>query len=174
MAEMATDPRRNQLTNPPDRRLWVHIRTPYVLALLAAAVLPIAAAWAYYFLCGLPELAPSPRLVEPYASNPSGFPAWLRLSHFVNLFLMVLLVRSGLSILMDHPRLYWNDHSTPASDWIRFTPLEVPKDRVWTAKDDSRYLSPWLGLPGFRHTIGIARHWHFGIFSAHSFGLPTA
>ena len=74
---------------------------------------------------------------------------------------MLLLVRSGLSILMDHPRLYWNDHSTPGSDWIRFTPLEVPKDRVWTAKDDSRYLSPWIGLPGFRHTIGIARHWHF-------------
>jgi methionine sulfoxide reductase catalytic subunit len=37
----------------------------------------------------------------------------------------------------------------------------VPKDRVWTAKDDSRYLSPWVGLPGYRHTIGMARHWHF-------------
>ncbi|MFM7152138.1 MAG: molybdopterin-dependent oxidoreductase, partial [Gemmataceae bacterium] len=62
---------------------------------------------------------------------------------------------------MDHPRLYWNDHCTPGSDWLRFTPLSVPTDRVWTAKDDSRYLSPWLGLPGYRHTIGMARHWHF-------------
>src|SRR5689334_14918140 len=35
------------------------------------------------------------------------------------------------------------------------------KDRVWTAKDDSPYLSPWIGLPGYRHTIGMARHWHF-------------
>ena len=37
----------------------------------------------------------------------------------------------------------------------------MPKDRLWTAKDDSRYLSPWIGLPGYRHTIGMARHWHF-------------
>jgi DMSO/TMAO reductase YedYZ molybdopterin-dependent catalytic subunit/thiosulfate reductase cytochrome b subunit len=62
---------------------------------------------------------------------------------------------------MDHPRLYWNVHCTPGTEWARFTPVEVPKDRVWTAKDDSRYLSPWIGLPGYRHTIGMARHWHF-------------
>jgi methionine sulfoxide reductase catalytic subunit len=37
----------------------------------------------------------------------------------------------------------------------------VPRDRVWTAKDDSRHLSPWIGLPGYRHTVGMARHWHF-------------
>lgn len=37
----------------------------------------------------------------------------------------------------------------------------VPRDRVWTAKDDARYLSPWIGLPGRRHTVGMARHWHF-------------
>ena len=110
---------------------------------------------------GLPELPASPSVTEPYASNPHGFPLWLRASHFINLFLMVMLVRSGLSILHDHPRLYWNDHSTPGSDWLRVTPLEVPATACWTAKDDSRYLSPWLGLPGFRHTIGIARHWHF-------------
>lgn len=74
---------------------------------------------------------------------------------------MVFLVRSGLSILMDHPRLYWNDHCTPGSEWARFTPLAVPRDPAWTAKDDSRFLTPWLGLPGYRHTVGIARHWHF-------------
>ena len=22
-------------------------------------------------------------------------------------------------------------------------------------------LSPWIGLPGHRHTVGMARHWHF-------------
>ncbi len=74
---------------------------------------------------------------------------------------MVLLARSGLQILWDHPRLYWSVHCPPGSEWVRFTPLEVPRDRVWTTKDDARYLSPWLGLPVYRHTIGIARHWHF-------------
>ena len=31
----------------------------------------------------------------------------------------------------------------------------------WSAKDDSRYISPWLALPGFRHSVGLGRHWHF-------------
>jgi thiosulfate reductase cytochrome b subunit len=32
---------------------------------------------------------------------------------------------------------------------------------VWTAKQDTITLSPLVGLPGGRHTIGVARHWHF-------------
>jgi thiosulfate reductase cytochrome b subunit len=32
---------------------------------------------------------------------------------------------------------------------------------MWTAKEDARYISPIAGLPGYRHTIGIARVWHF-------------
>ena len=94
-------------------------------------------------------------------STAQGFPAWLRVTHYVNFLFIILLVRSGLQILMDHPRLYWNVHCTPGTEWLRLTPIEVPTGRVWTAKDDSRYLSPWIGLPGYRHTIGMARHWHF-------------
>lgn len=162
MGEMADNPRGNSLVYPADRRLSLRVRFPFLVAALVAGSLPVLAAWIWYGLFGLPEIAPSPRLIEPSASgDPIGFPAWLRLAHFVNLFLMVLLIRSGLSILMDHPRLYWSNHCTPGSEWIRFTPITIPKDQVWTAKDDSRYLTPWIGLPGFRHTIGIARHWHF-------------
>jgi DMSO/TMAO reductase YedYZ molybdopterin-dependent catalytic subunit/thiosulfate reductase cytochrome b subunit len=94
-------------------------------------------------------------------AQPYGFPAWLRITHYVNFLFLVLLVRSGLQILADHPRLYWNMHCTPGSEWLRLTPIEVPTDRVWTAKEDSRHLSPWIGLPGYRHTVGMARHWHF-------------
>lgn len=161
MAEMATHPRLNHLVFPTDRRLRLRVGRTYLVLGAFAALAPLAAAWGWYLAFGLPTLAPMGHHIPAAVDNPIGFPAWLRLTHFVNLSLMVLLVRSGLSILMDHPRLYWNDHSTPGSDWIRFTPLDVPTDRVWTAKDDSRYLSPWIGLPGFRHTIGIARHWHF-------------
>ena len=32
---------------------------------------------------------------------------------------------------------------------------------MWTAKDDARYISPLFALPGYRHTIGVARSWHF-------------
>jgi DMSO/TMAO reductase YedYZ molybdopterin-dependent catalytic subunit/thiosulfate reductase cytochrome b subunit len=84
----------------------------------------------------------------------------LRLAHYVNFLFLTLLVRSGLQILMDHPRLYWNVHCTPGTEWLRLTPVKVPR-KNWTAKDDARYLSPWLGLPGRRHTVGMARHWHF-------------
>ena len=38
-----------------------------------------------------------------------------------------------------------------------------PEDpqRVWTAKQDSVTLPKHVGLPGIRHTIGLARWWHF-------------
>jgi sulfoxide reductase catalytic subunit YedY len=37
----------------------------------------------------------------------------------------------------------------------------VPTGRIWTAKDDSVTLPGWLGIPGLRHSIGLARWWHF-------------
>ena len=43
------------------------------------------------------------------------FPACLRITHYVNFFFLILLIRSGLQILMDHPRLYWNLHCTPGT-----------------------------------------------------------
>ena len=61
----------------------------------------------------------------------------------------------------DHPRLYFNSDCTPNSEWIRLTPIRIPTDRVWTAKDDARYISPIVATPGYRHTVGIARCWHF-------------
>ncbi|MGH7916395.1 MAG: molybdopterin-dependent oxidoreductase [Candidatus Binataceae bacterium] len=90
----------------------------------------------------------------------SGFPLWLRLEHFFNLFLMFLILRAGIQILADHPRLYWNRDCTPGTEWLRFQ-REVPTDRIWTAKDDAVTLPGWLGIPGIRHSIGLARWWHF-------------
>lgn len=93
-----------------------------------------------------------------------GFPWWLRWQHFFNLFFMMLIIRSGVQVLADHPRLYWNRHSTPDTEWFRFQ-KPVPKDRVWTAKEDSVRLPGWLGIPGIRHSIGLARWWHFAFDS---------
>ncbi|MGH7934886.1 MAG: cytochrome b/b6 domain-containing protein, partial [Candidatus Binataceae bacterium] len=90
----------------------------------------------------------------------SGFPLWLRCMHFFNLFLMFLIIRAGIQILADHPRLYWNVDCTPGTEWFRFQ-RPVPTDRIWTAKDDSVTLPGWLGIPGVRHSIGLARWWHF-------------
>jgi len=88
------------------------------------------------------------------------YPAWLRALHWFNVLLMIILLKSGIQILADHPRLYTNIHSTPDREWLRFRG-PVPKDMVWTALDDSTHVNPWIGLPGGRHTSGMARHWHF-------------
>ena len=90
----------------------------------------------------------------------SGFPLWLRLQHFFNLFFMLFIIRAGNHILADHPRLYWRRDSTPGSEWFRFQ-HDVPRDRIWTSKDDSVSIPKWLGIPGIRHSVGLARWWHF-------------
>jgi DMSO/TMAO reductase YedYZ molybdopterin-dependent catalytic subunit/thiosulfate reductase cytochrome b subunit len=152
---------------PPDRRPYFWVRPSALVVVLLLALLPIAVAWLQYLIFGLPEVPPSPRTLPDVASAPHGFPAWLRITHYVNFFFMMLLVRSGLSILADHPRLYWNVHCRPSSDWIRLTPKVIDPatsctvDGYWSARDDSRYISPWLALPGYRHTVGLGRHWHF-------------
>jgi len=104
---------------------------------------------------GVPPLAPA---------VTDGFPAWLRLQHFLNLLFMAFIIRSGIQVLADHPRLYWQRDCTPGTEWFRFQKA-VPTGRVWTAKDDSVTLPGWLGIPCIRHSVGLARWWHF------SFGL---
>ena len=97
----------------------------------------------------------------PPGSKP-GIPAWANWQHFFNLFLMIFIIRSGIQILCDHPRLYFSRNATPLKDeWLRIA-KPVPDDPLWTAKDDSVGLPGQFGLPGLRHTIGLARWWHLG------------
>lgn len=90
----------------------------------------------------------------------SDFPIWIRITHYINLLFMFLLMRAGLQILMAHPRLYWNASCKPGSEWLKFTKATVPTDRLYTAMDDERSISPWLALPG-KDELGLGRHWHF-------------
>lgn len=137
----------------------MRIQAKTILIFASPLLLAVAGAYFQWLAFGLPVITPEAQ--PPATGAPQGFPGWLRATHFINFMLLIVLIRSGLQILMDHPRLYWNLHCTPGSEWLRLTPVIVPRDRVWTAKQDARYLSPWIGLPGRRHTIGMARHWHF-------------
>ena len=137
------------------------VRLSAVLPLVVPVGLLVVAAYVQWLTIGLPPLPAVREITPATATEPYGFPPWIGITHYVNLLFLVLLARSGLQILMDHPRLYWNVHCTPGTEWIRFTPVQVPLDRPYTAKDDARYLTPWIGLPGGRHTLGLARHWHF-------------
>jgi thiosulfate reductase cytochrome b subunit len=75
------------------------------------------------------------------------------------MFFMFFIIRAGIQILADHPRLYWKRDCTPGTEWFRFQ-KDVPEHRIWTSKDDAVTLPQWLGIPGLRHTIGLARWWH--------------
>ena len=145
---------------PEDRRLIIGLQPRIFKIAGLCFLLVFAAAWFQYLCFGLPS---DPSLLLPPINETTvkGFPFWVILCHWVNFFFLIILIRSGLSILMDHPRLYWNNGCAPGSEWLKFTPAIIPKDKVWTAKDDARYISPVLGLPGYRHTVGIARGWHF-------------
>ncbi len=104
-----------------------------------------------------------PGTIEPVVSERHpGLPIWVDIQHFLNMFLMIFIIRAGLQILSDHPRLYWTRHSTPGRDWFRIQ-KPVPSDPLWTAKQDSISLPGGVGLPGLRHSIGLARWWHLGV-----------
>jgi DMSO/TMAO reductase YedYZ molybdopterin-dependent catalytic subunit/thiosulfate reductase cytochrome b subunit len=147
--------------HPLDRRFRIWIRPSFLIASAVLVLLPVLAAWVELFLLGLPDIPAVPQILPSNFAGPHGFPLWVRYSHFFNFLFLMMLIRSGLSILADHPRLYFNNNCTPGSEWIRLTPILVPADRLWTAKDDARYLSPFFATPGYRHTVGIARSWHF-------------
>ncbi|MEO6908673.1 MAG: cytochrome b/b6 domain-containing protein, partial [Abditibacteriaceae bacterium] len=154
------DKKEQAVLYPEDRRLVMFLKT-YIWVILGIVILiPIGVAWFQYLVFGMPA-NPSAYFPPLTHADPTGFPAWVRLSHWVNFVFLTLIIRSGLSILFDHPRLYFDDGSDPKKQWARFTPIDIPKDKMWTAKEDARYLSPVIGLPGYRHSIGLARIWHF-------------
>jgi sulfoxide reductase catalytic subunit YedY len=150
-------------------RRWVKSLWLIVVAVVGL-ILVIAVAqqlryysWMQSFIEGFPGTSTS------YApAVTSGFPAWLRWQHFFNIVFMMFIIRSGLQILADHPRLYLNSGCRPGTEWFRMHD-PVPADRmdksdarrVWTSKDDAVALPKWLGIPGVRHAIGLARWWHF-------------
>jgi DMSO/TMAO reductase YedYZ molybdopterin-dependent catalytic subunit/thiosulfate reductase cytochrome b subunit len=143
-------------------RRWFN--TLWALPIGAAALLCVIAL--AQSLRELPSVAAfvqaHPGIAQSAPSVDSGFPRWLQLQHFLNMLFMLFIIRAGLQILADHPRLYWGRDCTPGSDWFRFQ-VPVPKGRLWTAKDDSVTLPKWLGIPGLRHTLGLSRWWHFSI-----------
>lgn len=95
-----------------------------------------------------------------WLADAFGFFHWVGISHFVNLLLVGFLIRSGLQILSAHPKLYWNDHCRPGSEWLKLTRKRMPTDKLWTATDEEDPFSSWVALPGGRN-LGMGRLWHF-------------
>jgi sulfoxide reductase catalytic subunit YedY len=87
-------------------------------------------------------------------------PLLIRITHLINIFCLVLLIRSGIQILFDHPKLYWTDHTTDDNHWLRFGKKVMPKDKLWTAIDEAEDPGQ-IGIPSGAHNLGSARNWHF-------------
>ncbi len=140
------------------------ISTLWALPIGAAALIVlIAVAQSLRALPGMKSFIEHyPGIAQAAPSVDSGFPWWLQLQHFLNMFFMLFIMRAGIQILADHPRLYWRRDCTPGTDWFRFQ-VPVPTGRVWTSKDDSVSLPKWFGIPGLRHTLGLSRWWHFSV-----------
>ena len=93
---------------------------------------------------------------------PSFFPWWVVITHFLNIFLMVLLFRSGLEVLSAFPKFYWHDDCPPGREWLRLTKKTVSADsrQPWSSLEEEASWSPLVALPG-RKKLGLGRHWHF-------------
>lgn len=72
------------------------------------------------FIARYPGTIVSPR------THP-GLPWWVEAQHFLNIVFMIFIIRAGIQILADHPRLYWTRHSTPGKEWFRIQ-KPVPPD----------------------------------------------
>ena len=88
-------PKENPVHYPPDRCFRVWVGPAFLLLFVALAVLPLVAAWAQFLTVGLPPVPTSPRILPEAVAAPSGFPAWLRVTHYVNFLFLILLARSG-------------------------------------------------------------------------------
>ncbi|HET8581069.1 MAG TPA: molybdopterin-dependent oxidoreductase [Candidatus Paceibacterota bacterium] len=89
------------------------------------------------------------------------FPLWVQVTHWINAVLMIFLIRAGIQILSDHPKLYWNDDAMDGTEWIKFGKKIMPKDKLWTSMDEAENVSSLIALPGGRHNLGSGRRWHF-------------
>ena len=93
---------------------------------------------------------------------PGFFPLWVVITHFLNIFFMLLLVRSGVEVLSAFPKFYWRDGCPPGREWLRFSAKTFAADsrRPWSSLDEEEAWSPVIALPG-RKNLGLGRHWHF-------------
>jgi hypothetical protein len=78
------------------------------------------------------------------------FPIWIRAMHWINVLFLGFLVRTGIQILGADPRLYWNDHSIPGTEWLKFTRRTLEPSGNWTSIEQEIYVIPWLAQPALR------------------------
>ena len=103
-----------------------------------------------------------------------------RITHWINVLALTLLLMSGLQIFNAHPALYWGQKSTFAEPWVSMTAREKGGDMIGVTQIGSlriettgllgysgkpgmrepRGFPAWATAPGYR-SLADGRHWHF-------------
>ena len=103
-----------------------------------------------------------------------------RMTHWLNVLVVSILLMSGLQIFNAHPALYWGHKSTFADPWISMAKVEVgdmPRGITtvgdlkfdttglfgWSGKEgmrEQRGFPAWATIPSYR-SLADGRRWHF-------------
>ncbi|NYT85258.1 cytochrome b/b6 domain-containing protein [Pollutimonas harenae] len=107
--------------------------------------------------------------------------AVVRMTHWINVFCLSILLLSGLQILNAHPRLYWGAYGADADQafiaiesqkhedglhgFLRVGALRIETTGVMGASREgdaiiARAFPTWLTIPSY-HDLGAGRNWHF-------------
>jgi thiosulfate reductase cytochrome b subunit len=103
-----------------------------------------------------------------------------RLTHWINVLALTLLLMSGLNIFGAHPALYWGQKATFAHPWLSISAEQtggrtIGVTRIGQAKFETTGLLGYSGKPGERVAVAFpswatvpsyrdladSRHWHF-------------
>ena len=103
-----------------------------------------------------------------------------RITHWLNVLAISLLLLSGLQIFNAHPALYWGAKSTFASPWVSMTRQDIAGEprgitKIGDLKFDTTGVLGWSGKPGMGEQRGFpawatipsyrsladGRRWHF-------------
>jgi thiosulfate reductase cytochrome b subunit len=103
-----------------------------------------------------------------------------RLTHWINVVALTLLLMSGLNIFGAHPALYWGQKSTFADPWVSIGAVNkgdrsIGVTQIGSTKFETTGLLGYSGKPGMRQPVAFpswatvpsyrdladARRWHF-------------
>jgi hypothetical protein len=114
-------------------RRWVPFRKVLGFLVVAGAVCAVSGILLARHLRTLPSvqafIAKHPGTGSFGPEVTTGFPWWLRYQHYFNLILMLFIIRSGLQILADHPRLTFDAGCKPVRSFFACAALSLATGR---------------------------------------------